>query len=71
MPRRKTNQSIEKQTVTVNIRVEPYFAAKSDDPKLAGQYGIGPTPELAVTNFRSVIYRVYPFDRYEVEEVGL
>lgn len=68
MPPRKTNKSAEKTDITVNIRTKPYFAAVSDDPKLAGLTGVGPTPEQAITSLRSVIAHTYPFDRFEVTE---
>lgn len=68
MPARKTNKTVEKRAVTINIRIEPYFAARSDDPKLAGLTGVGPTPEQAITSLRSVIAHTYPFAQYEVTE---
>lgn len=66
----KKKAADERRTVAVKYRILPYFAVEVvDDPQFRGTRGVGPSPLEALTNIRGRVRDVYPFSRFDIEEV--
>lgn len=62
----KVAAPVERESVSIGIRLIPYFGIKFDHPRLRGVTAVGETPEKALINARGAIANYFPAKQYDV-----